>query len=78
MQNPRRLCHVHCIYIAILIDSRREEARYNIHVHVYTAILCIRGQIVSVRGSIRKFGKDKSSESSSSLLPSLRGMSGTA
>ena len=34
VQNPRRLCHVHCIYIAILIDSRREEARYNIHVHV--------------------------------------------
>ena len=30
---------------------------------------------VSVRGSIRKFGKDKSS---SSLLPTLRGISGTA
>ena len=30
---------------------------------------------MSVRGSIRKFGKD---DSSSSLLPMLRGMSGTA
>ena len=58
VQNPRRLCHVHC----------------NIHVY-YTWQYAYADKCVSVRGSIRKFGKDKSS---SSLLPTLRGISGTA
>ncbi len=50
VQNPRRLCHVQCI------------RNYNIHeyytrqyAHVYA------DKCVSVRGSIRTFGKDKSS-----------------
>ena len=52
VQNPRCLCHVHCIYIATLIDSRREEARYNIHIYtcIDTAILCIRGQMRECTG----------------------------
>ena len=57
VQNPRRLCHVHC------------------NIHVYTWQYAYGDKCVSVRGSIRKFGKDKSS---SSLLPKLRDISGTA
>ena len=51
----------------------------NIHgniMHNYNNILYT-DKCVSVRGSIRKVGKDKAL-SSSSLLPTLRGISGTA
>ena len=54
VQNPRRLCvmyiHVYTLYIA------------NIHVHVYTRqYYAYADKCVSVRGSIRKCVKDKSS-----------------
>ena len=45
------------------------------NIHVHTGQYAYADKCVSVRGSIRKFGKDKSS---SSLLPTLRGISGTA
>ena len=67
VQNPLRLCHVHCII-----------ANIQVYTCMYTEILiCICGQ--SVRASIRKYlAKTKALRSSSSLLPTLRGILGTA
>ena len=67
VQNPRHLCHVHCIV--------------NIHVHIYTRqYYAYADKCVSVR-ELRVYGnlaKTKALRSSSSLLPTLRGISGTA
>ena len=65
MQNPRRLCHVY-------YTLYRPIAKIIYTYILYTGQYAYADKCVSVRGSIRKFGKDKAL-SSSSLLPTLRG-----